>query len=826
MPTLLQDLRYAARQIRSSPGFAVTVIATLALGIGANTAVFSVMNAVLLRALPVRAPQQLFYLTHANMPPGVGNIDDSRYTYGINVYQRLKQDRTVFADVVAYAPLSENKTAVRFGDTPEEIAADEVSGSFFSTLGVGIAAGQPFTAADEDQHSQVAVISYGYWTRRFNRDPGILGKALFVNGVPFTLIGVSAPSFYGVESGGMATDLWVPLQNRPELNAWGVPATNQNSLYSSPNWWSLHLIARLRKGVTEQQALARMNPVFDHAAYETAGSEDRRNGAKLELALVPAEGLGTASSDYRGPLSILMGMVVLILVIACVNIIMLLAARSSVREREFALRLALGARRGPIFRQLLAESSILVAVGSLLGWLFAVEVTRLLAIWSGLEVSLAPDRPVFLFTLAVAAFSALLFGFAPLRTAAHAEVGLVLKSSGTQTTSTRERMLTGKVLVALQMAFCVVLLFACGLLVRSLRNYRNVDLGMRADKVLAVGIHPVGAFDHARSLTFYTQLTERLERLPGVESVTLAELRPGTGWSDNAPLTIDGHLYPWDDGRNMLRSNLVGPNFFTTLGIPILAGREIRSSDTQTLPRVVVVNRTLADCYLKGTSPLGHIVGDAKHMATIVGVVRDSKYASTDEEAMPMIWGSYQQQKFIQNMDVEIRTAGDPMSLLPAIRRVVHDLDPNAPLAKPQLLQTGFEQTYLMPALFARLAIFFGALAATLAAVGLYGTLAYRVSRRTIEIGVRMALGAARAEVLWMIVRESLYLVLAGLAAGLPLAWFTSRLMASMLFRLSPHDSLSLVAAGLGMLVVSVAAAVVPARRAASIQPMDALRAQ
>jgi predicted permease len=509
-----------------------------------------------------------------------------------------------------------------------------------------------------------------------------------------------------------------------------------------------------------------------------------------------------------------------------VNIIMLLVARSSMRAREFALRLALGAGRGPLFRQLLAESGILVTLGSLLGWFFAVEATRLLGVWSELEVNLSPDRPVFLFTLAISALSAVLFGLAPLRTASRAGVGLVLKSSGMQTTTTRERMLTGKVLVALQMAFCVVLLFASGLLLRSLRNYQNVDLGMRAESVLAVGVHPIGAPDYSHSLVFYSQLTDRLRTLPGVQSVTLAELRPGTGWSDNAPLTIDGYLYPWENGRNMLRSNLVGPDFFATLGIPMAAGRDIGESDTQTAHRVVVVNQTLVNRYLKGIFPIGHTVGDAKHVATIVGVARDSKYASSDEEAMPMIWGSYRQQKVIQGMDVEIRASGDPLSLLPAVRRVVRDLDPNAPLAKPQLLQAGFEQTYLMPALFARLAMFFGALAATLVAVGLYGTLAYRVSRRTIEIGLRIALGAARGEVLWMIVRESLLLIGAGLAVGLPLSWFTSRLMASMLFQLSPHDSFSLVAAGSGMLLVSLVAALIPARRAASIEPMEALRAE
>jgi predicted permease len=387
-------------------------------------------------------------------------------------------------------------------------------------------------------------------------------------------------------------------------------------------------------------------------------------------------------------------------------------------------------------------------------------------------------------------------------------------------------MLTGKLLISMQMAFCVVLIFASGLLLRTLRNYQNVDLGMRADQVMAFGVHPIGIDDYPRRLTFYTQLTERLRQLPAVSSVTLANLRPGTGWSDNNLVNVDGHQYTWDGGKNILRSNEVGPDFFRTLGIPVLAGRDILESDTRSAPKIVVVNQTFADRYLKGSSPIGHTIGGDKDAATIVGIVLDSKYASSDEDQMPMAWYSYRQRAVIPNMDVELSVQGDPMALLPAIRKIVRDLDPSAPLYKPALLATGFEETYEMPALFARLAVFFGALAALLVAVGLYGTLAYRVNRRTLEIGLRMALGAARPEVLWMIVRESLYLVAAGLAVGLPLAWFTSRLMASMLFKLSTHDPLSFAAAGLGTLAVSIAAALIPARRAASVEPMQALRSE
>ncbi|HEY1499616.1 MAG TPA: ABC transporter permease [Acidobacteriaceae bacterium] len=820
---MLSDLKYAWRQLRKAPGFALTAVVTLALGIGANTAIFSVMHAVLLRMLPVPEPQQLYYLTHASGPDNIGSTGNYPQTFGINVYSRMRADRSVFSDLIAYVPLSFNKVAARYGDSPEEIEADEVSGNFFSALGVHMAAGRPFANADEDQHSQVAVISYGYWTRRFQRDPGVIGKAIYINGVPMTVVGVSASHFFGVESGGSATDLWIPLQNRPELNAWGVPATS-HMLYNSPNWWNLMLIARLRPGVPEKQAVARMEPLFEHAAWETVGKETKPSDVKMGLGMIPARGLGTSTADFTQPLHVLMGMVALVLVIACVNIAMLLAARNTAREREFSMRLALGAGRWPLFRQLFAESLILVGAGSALGWLFAVEATKLLALWSEIEVSLAPDTPVLLFTLAIAVLAALVFGLAPLRAANNAPVALVLRSTNGQATESRGRVLSGKVLIAAQMALCVALLFGAGLLIRTLRNYQHVDLGMRADRVLAFGAHSVGVQDNAQKLAFYQQLTQRVSLLPGVRSVAVAELRPGTGWSDNNSLTIDGHAWPYDNGKNLLRSNTVGPQFFSTLGIPILAGREFTDADHQGALGVAIVNETLAQRYMKGASPIGHTLGQGKGQVTIVGLVRDNKYTSADEEPTPMAWYCYLQDPNVANLDVEVRAAGDPLTLLPAIRREVQAIDPNAPLQKPAVLSAQFEETYLMPTLFARLGAFFGGLAALLVAVGLYGTLAYRVSRRTLEIGVRMALGAARRQVLWMILEDSLLLIAAGLAVGLPLAWFGSKLMASMLYNLPAHDPISFVAAGVGVLVVSLAAALLPARRAAGVEPMQALR--
>jgi predicted permease len=822
-----RDFRYAFRQLRKAPVFALTAIFTLALAIGTNTAIFSVMHAVLLRMLPARDPDRLFYITHEHTPDNVpvSITGDSRYSNSILLYQRLREDRSVISDVIAYVPLSFGKTAVRIGDQPEEIRADEVSGNFFSALGISMSAGGAFTPTDETEHSSVVVLSYDYWTARFSRDPHVIGQTIAIRGVLFTILGVAAPHFYGVESGGSATDLWIPLQNRPELPAWGVPVTTMRTIYGTPSWWAVLLMVRLQPGITPSQAAAHLDPIYAHTSYE-GFAPPAPGGTPLALQLVAARGLGTSNSDYEEPLRVLMGMVVLVLVIACVNIVMLLAARNSSREREFALRMALGASRFPLFRQLLSESLLLVLSGTALGWLFAVEGTRLLAQWAALEVSLAPDRSVLAFTVAISAAAAILFSLAPLRTATSVPVSLTLKSSSSaQVTTSRNRALSGRILISIQMAFCCVLLFASGLLLRTLLNYQLTSLGMQPDQVLAFGAHPLGSPSRETKLAFYNDLLARLQVLPGVTSAAVVEFRPGTGWSDNTLLFLDDHQLPFDDGRNLLRSNRVSPSFFSTLGIPLLAGRNLRESDTITSPLVAVVNQTFVDRYFPGSSPIGHFIGGKEERAQIIGIVRDSKYASTDEEKMPMAWYNFAQSNSIGDMDVELRTSGNPLAMLPSVLRTVRQLDPNIPLNKPQILGNAFEESYRTPTLVARLAVFFGALAALLVCVGPYGTLAYRVSRRTVEIGVRLALGAQRPAVLWMILRDSFLELAIGLTFGLPLGWFTARWMSAILYHLSPHDPMSFAGAAIGVVLVSLTAAVIPARRAASVNPIQALRA-
>ena len=411
---------------------------------------------------------------------------------------RLRANKSVFSDLIAYVPLSFAKTAVRYGRVTQAVIAAEVSGNFFSGLGVRMAAGHGFTEADEENHTQTAVLSYGYWTRQFDRNPDVIGRTLYINGVAMTVIGVACPHFYGVESGVGNTDVWVPLQTQSTLPAWDIPAS-MNSLYGSPNWWALMLMARLRPGVTQAQALEVMDPLFRRAALETLGNEANSNEPPLKLEMIPARGLGTVTQDYEQPLHVLMGVVILVLLIACVNIAMLMGARNASREREFAMRLALGAQRWPLLRQLLTESALLTGAGAARGWGFALVATRWLAVWADLDVSLAPNSTVLLFTLGISALAALLFGLAPLRMVVKTPMALALKSGGTQTTQSRSRVRAGKMLVAGQMA----LLFGAGLLLRTLSNYQDVNLGMKADQVLAFGAPPVGVTGRAAKLAYY-----------------------------------------------------------------------------------------------------------------------------------------------------------------------------------------------------------------------------------------------------------------------------------------------------------------------------------
>lgn len=825
MPASLKDIRYALRQLRKSPAFTIVCVLTLALGIGANTAVFSVMDAVLLRSLPVADPSRVVYLRLSNPPSNTGTISTEE-TVSYPVYDALRHTSGTVSPVIAYVPLSPGKVAVRYGAQPEEAEGDMVSGTFFSGLGIQMAEGRGFTEQDENAHAPVAVLSYNYWTRRFARDPAVLGKTICVNGVPLTIVGVASEGFEGVESARSA-DFWIPLQSRPELNAYGNPPETGRTYVNNPAWWCLRLIGRLAPGVSRAQALAQLQPVFQSAAY-VGLSHPQPGEHRPTLHLLEARSFPGYDSQYGKPLRMLMTMVGLVLLIAVSNVAMLLIARNSTRVREFSLRLALGARRGDLFRQLLAESFLLVSAGGILAWLFASAATRALAAWAQIESSLAPDATVLAFTLSVLVLAALLFGLAPLRVALSAGPAQALKTSSSTASTNAAKSRMGRIVVAVQMTFCVVLLVGGGLLVRTLQNLQNIPLGLKVDGLVVFGIKPnTPTLDQTRA--FYLQLLDKLRVLPGVQNVTIMEERLGSGWSDNSDMKVDGRLPDVPNGGSRtVRQNISGPDFFTTLGIPILSGRDFNSSDTPTSPHVVIINEEFARRFLPGENPLGHIVSPSgfNFPMTIIGVVKDHKYRSIDETPIPMAWYMYAQIPVLGTMQVELRTHGDPLAILPSAGKVVRQLDPNLPLIDPITQRAQYETTIAHQLLFARLAGFFGLLAVVLIATGLYGTLSYRVSNRTVEIGVRLAVGAQRSQVLWMVLRESLVLTAVGVAAGLPLALFVGRALRSALYGVTPFDSISYLSAAVIVSVVALTASAIPARRAATLDPLEALRSE
>jgi predicted permease len=818
MNTLVQDVRFALRQLRRAPGFTFTVVLMLALGIGANTAVFSVMNAVLMQMLPVSRPHGLYYVHEANgqfQPPGAGNTGDSNTSFSEAAYETLRQRHDVFDDLIAYVPLSLNgMVAVRHGALPEEAEGEEVSGNFFSGLGARIERGRGFTPGDEKNHTPVAVISYDYWTRSYARDLDIVGQTIYIKGIPMTVVGIAAHGFKGIEP-ATATDFWIPLQNRPELNAWG---TTGIMLYGSPKWWSLRLMARLRPGGTPIQAQQALAGTFGEVARQAVGTIDPKQWKPL-LDFTPARGIFGYSEQYSKPVHILMGLVGLVLLIACANVCMMLQARNSARQSEYSLRLAIGAGRMHLFRQLLTESLLLVIAGAALGWAFALGATRALAFWASIETGFAPDRNVLSFTLSVSALAALLFGLVPLWSATHAPVAGVLRSTASGVSAGRSRSFAGRAVMAAQIAVSLVLLMSAMLLLRTLRNYAQEDLGMKTDNLLVFGVTPQGVDN---DIVFFRTLLDRIRQTPGVESACIVENRPGTGWTDNNDFSLDG---VYQRGA-ILRTNNVGPDFFHTMGVPILAGRDIANSDTQETPRVAVVNESFVKQYLHGVNPLGHNLGGAPHPYTIVGVARDSKYSSTDEKSMPMAYYAILQFRKLGTTNIEVRTHGAAMAALPQMRRIVASLDANVPLDQPMTQKAQFEESFAQQRMFAAMGGFFGVLAALLVATGLYGTYSFRVSRRTTEIGVRMALGASRAQVLAMVLSESVWVLVAGLAVGVPLTYFAARPLKSMLYQMSPLDPISFVVAIAAMIAVSVCAVLLPARRAASIEPMQALRAE
>ena len=629
----VRDLRYAVRQLKKTSGLTLICIVTLALGIGANTAVFSVMNAVLLKLLPVEHPNQVVYLNTSGAPKRTGTIE-SRETFPYTVYDALRNQHGPLSQLMAYAPLSTGKVAVRYGSQPEEAEGDMVSGTFFSGLGVKLARGHGFSEQDEADHAPIAVVSFKYWNRRFGQNPDVLGKTLYVNSVPVTIVGVAAEGFEGLEA-GRSTDFWIPLQSRPELNAWGNPPDQGRAYIANPTWWCLRLVGRLAPGVSKARAAEQLQPLFQTAAYIGLGSplpgENRPT-----ISLQEAKSFPGYDAQYGHPLRMMMTMVGFVLLIAVSNVAMLLMARNATRRREFSLRVALGSGRWELFGQLLIESVLLVSMGGIAAWMFANVATKALGQWAQIESTLAPDHQVLGFTLIILIVTTLLLGVAPLRVVLASGPSLVLKTSSLTSYTDRSISRTGKTIVTLQMALCVVLLLSGTLLVRTLQNLENIPLGMRADGLVVFGVKPQNMHSISENTAFYQELLRKLRVLPGVESATVLEERLGSGWSNNRLMMVDGKV---DAGPNStVRSNVVGADFFRTLGVPIVAGRDFKDSDTAKSPHVGIINELFARRFLPNQNPIGHTIGTehGEFQMTIVGVVKNHKYRSSDEDPIPM----------------------------------------------------------------------------------------------------------------------------------------------------------------------------------------------
>ncbi|HEX7696517.1 MAG TPA: ABC transporter permease [Candidatus Acidoferrum sp.] len=825
MLRVAQGLRYTFRQLAKSPVFTAISILTIALGIGANTAIFSVMNAVLLHFLPVPNPQQLVYFHLKNQPLSTSQTGYGDMSMSMPIFEAMRIRQEVFADVIGFAPLAFEKVGVRIGPEPEETWGEMVSGNFFSGLQVQPIVGRVFTLKDESTHAPIAVLNYGWWKSRFAGDKDILGRTIYVKGVPFTIVGVAPPGFNGVDPVHAAMDFWIPLQERPELNAWGMPATD-HTLYGSPNWLALQMLGRLRQGIPLEQAQVQLTPAFQSALANASAVDPHEQKPLLVLSRV--RGVENLRDDYEHPLRFLMSMVALVLLIACANVVMLLLARNAGRLPEFCLRRALGASKRALFLQMLRESMLLVMAGAALGWLFAGAATQALAVWSGVDIMIEPDRRVLLFTAGVSAVVAIAFGLAPMWLITRLPLNLALRSTGGMAGTRKNRLWGRKLVVALQVSLCMVLLCSAGLLYRTLRNLESRDLGMRTDGLVVFGISPQSNIrTDADAVRFHTALLERMRALPGVDSATIMEVRIGSGGSDNDGVLVDGRNPMPDRPFAGVRENFVGSSFLHTLGILLELGREIDDSDTADSRKVAIVNQTFVDRYLPGVYPLGHHIAsssDSKVQYTIVGVAGNSRYTDVRETERPMTYVPFTQTRGVLDMQYELHTRGDPRMLIHEAAKMVHEIDPNLPLQKPITQLAQFAETISQERLVANLSVFFGGLAAFLVAIGLYGTISYGISRRTMEIGVRIALGAQRREVLRMVLLESLSVAAVGLGVGIPASLAVATTLRSMLYGLSSSDPLTILVAFAGITMVTLAAAFFPAHRAASIDPMRALR--
>ncbi|MGD0364884.1 MAG: ABC transporter permease [Bryobacteraceae bacterium] len=826
------DLRYAIRTLTRSPLFTAVAVLSLALGIGANTSIFSLLDQVLYRSLPVRDAKALVVLHVDDHSPGMSSSDNSESVFSYPMYRDLRDRGTVFNGVVARAGVA---VSVSWNGQTERAGAEIVSGNLFQALGVSAAIGR--TLAPEDDGAPgahpVVMLSHDYWVRRFGGEPGVLNSKVAINGHPMIVVGVAPAAFRGVLSGNNP-EVYVPIAMKREVTPTWDGLTDRRT-----RW--LNILARLKPGVSPERAQAAMQTVY-RPIIESEVKENPVHSKRAEhlivsqkLELEPAaQGINQLRQQWEKPLVALMALVGLVLLIACANVANLLLARAASRRREMAIRLALGAGRRSLLRQFLIESLVLALAGGLLGLLVSVWTTSaLLRILptdaTGGWIAATLDVRMLLFTLALSVFTGLLFGLAPALQASRAEVASTLREQPAALASAGGAARFRRILVVVQLALSLLLLVGAGLFARSLFNLLRVDPGFRTERLLTFAVDPsLNGYTKERGFALFHDLQERLARLPGVAAAGAASPGPLTHSNRSSNITVEGYQAREDEDMDVAR-HAVGPGYFHALGTPVVRGREVTERDLASPDKVVVVNEAFVRRFFGDRNPLGrHMMFGAgdKHLPDreIVGVVRDFKHASLRETPKPAVYSTYTNEDSLGRMEFYVRGEGDTASLGGQIRRLVQQMDAGLPVFDMQPVEIQVAESVEIDRLIAILSCAFGLLATVLAGIGLYGVVAYTVARRTAEIGIRVALGAVPRDVLWLVMKDVGMLVIFGLAIGLPVALALGRLVESELFGLKAADPLIYAGASLALVLVAALSGLIPSSRAARIDPIVALR--
>jgi predicted permease len=826
------DLRYGLRMLRKSPVFATVAVVSLALGIGANTAIFTLIDAVLLRTLPVRSPEQLVILRwgaakrldiSSSYSSGGG---DGHGGFVLNVFSwrilnEMRARNRSLDSIFGFAPLpSANVVA---NGQPISAGGMFVTGNYFKGLGAETLLGRPI--ADDDETAgglPAAVISYAFWERAFGLDPSVIGRTISVNGQPCTVIGVTPKSFFGVSDGGLIAtkqiDITLPIRAKLRIqDNWQA-----GSAYFQDDLFWIQAMGRLQSGRTGAAA-AELTGILTGNLQPAAPAD-----AQVRVRVEPgSQGLTFIRDRYRKPLLILMAVVGLTLLMACANLAGLLLARAAARRKEIHLRMALGAKRSRVIRQLLAEGALLAGGGTIAGLAFAWwGVRALLAmVASGnfaIRQNIQPDFRALSFTGAVAVATTLLFALVPALQTTRVDLAAGLKEGAGP--GVRRSSAAG-ILLAVQVAVALLLVAGATLFTRTLVNLHSVALGFDASRLVVFDIAPGrSGYDEARGRQVYTRVLDRLRQTPGIVGVTMAGNRLMSGWMDNGPIRVAGSTE-----RSSVRMNFTGPDFCRTMQIPVVLGRDIEPRDMGETPRVAVINETAARKYFAGGSPVGkHFRWDFGESldVEVVGVAKDARYHEVRDDPHPTVYAPYTQRPrgWPRQLSFAVRTAGDPARAVAAVRRAVADVDRMLPLIDLKTMDAQIDDMLAQERLFAWLVSLFGAITLVLACVGLYGMAAASVASRTREIGVRMALGASRPAVLRMILGRVAVTAGAGLLVGLPATWALTRVVESQLYGIQAHDPASLVLAAAAVAVVSIGAALAPARRATRVDPVTALR--